>query len=63
MLRVNVDPLPPGLVPLLVLRFGKEPPRDVTFPRAVGANTWEYGTIYGDGYPPDTVVLVYLIVR
>ena len=60
--RVQVDPAPADVRPLIVIRAGGRWYSSARFARAITANVWAYdNVIWSDGYPPDTEVHIYLI--
>lgn len=61
--RIYTDPVPPDLLPLIVFRVNGRWRMWATIPRKVAPDAWEYDTIWGEGYPPDTEVRLYLIER
>jgi hypothetical protein len=62
-LRIYADPAPDDLVPFVVVRSeGRLPARAYTM-RRVGMNAWDYGVTYGEGFPMDGELSIYLFGR
>jgi hypothetical protein len=61
--RIAVDPVPPRLIPLVVVRTSGPVPYFGWMARPVAANVWEFNVLRQGGYPPDTEMFVYLIAR
>jgi hypothetical protein len=61
MFRLVLDPAPPGLLPLVLVRSGNRWPTSGWSAKRTGPNTWDYMVI--QSYAADDEVHVYLIVR
>jgi hypothetical protein len=61
--RIELDPFPQNVRPLVVVRDGETGYRMAWFGYPVEPGVWTYNVMYGDGYPPDSEFAVYLIAR
>jgi hypothetical protein len=61
--RIYVDPVPEGLMPLIVLRRGKRVPDSIWVMRRVGLDCWEFAVNYGPALPAESEFAVYLVAR
>ncbi|HEX6036705.1 hypothetical protein [Longimicrobium sp.] len=62
-LRLYVDPVPEGLMPLVVVRQEGQKPRSAWQLRRTELGAWDFAVTYDGEIPPDSEVLVYLVAR
>jgi hypothetical protein len=62
-LRIQVDPPPADLLPLVLVRAGRRWPYAAWIARQTAADSWDYGFNFSGGYPQDMEVYIYLIAR
>jgi len=60
--RITVDPVPEGLMPLVLIRSANWH-LSLSGTRRVALDTWEYGVTFDPRYPPDTEAAIYIVAR
>lgn len=60
--RIYVDPVPEGLIPLVIVRHPGMPMHSMAVGR-VELGAWEFAATYGPGLPADSEILIYLVAR
>jgi hypothetical protein len=61
--RITVDPVPEGLIPLVLIRSARWAGPSIWPARRIGLDTWEYGVTYDPEYPSDAEAAIYLVAR
>jgi hypothetical protein len=61
--RIHVDPVPEGLMPLILVRHGTRAPASLWPARRVELGAWDFNVTYDSRIPPDSEVSIYLARR
>jgi hypothetical protein len=62
-LRIELEPSLDDVMPLVVVQDGDTSGYGAFYARPTSPGIWDFGVHYGDGYPLDSTLSVYLIRR
>lgn len=61
--RIYVDPVPEGLIPLIVVRNGHRPPHTIWMAERVELDAWDFLITYDPRIAADAEIIIYLVGR